>query len=73
MAFSSLIWLLPLLRDFSFSFPYLLTEISPDQSLEILADYAQQCMLGRKLLVHAVTYDCGSPAAIVSNCQYSLP
>uniref|UniRef100_A0A8C3L449 von Willebrand factor A domain containing 3A n=1 Tax=Chrysolophus pictus TaxID=9089 RepID=A0A8C3L449_CHRPC len=39
----------------------------PDQSLEILADYAQQCMLGRKLLVHAVTYDCGSPAATVKN------
>ncbi|XP_025011040.2 von Willebrand factor A domain-containing protein 3A isoform X1 [Gallus gallus] len=38
----------------------------PDQSLEILADYAQQCMLGRKLLVHAVTYDCGSPAAIAT-------
>ncbi|XP_021267643.1 von Willebrand factor A domain-containing protein 3A isoform X2 [Numida meleagris] len=38
----------------------------PDQSLEILADYVQQCMLGRKLLVHAVTYDCGSPAAIAT-------
>uniref|UniRef100_A0A803Y271 VWFA domain-containing protein n=1 Tax=Meleagris gallopavo TaxID=9103 RepID=A0A803Y271_MELGA len=38
----------------------------PDQSLEILADYAQQCMLGRRLLVHAVTYDCGSPAAIAT-------
>uniref|UniRef100_A0A8C2TV42 von Willebrand factor A domain containing 3A n=1 Tax=Coturnix japonica TaxID=93934 RepID=A0A8C2TV42_COTJA len=45
----------------------------PDQSSEILADYTQQCMLGRKLLVHAVAYDCGSPAAIVSNCPYSLP
>ncbi|XP_065589101.1 von Willebrand factor A domain-containing protein 3A [Cyrtonyx montezumae] len=38
----------------------------PDQSLEILADYAQQCVLGRKLLVHAVTYDCDSPAAITT-------
>uniref|UniRef100_A0A8C2TWX9 von Willebrand factor A domain containing 3A n=1 Tax=Coturnix japonica TaxID=93934 RepID=A0A8C2TWX9_COTJA len=39
----------------------------PDQSSEILADYTQQCMLGRKLLVHAVAYDCGSPAASVKN------
>ncbi|OXB81805.1 UNVERIFIED_CONTAM: hypothetical protein H355_015002 [Colinus virginianus] len=38
----------------------------PDQSWEILADYAQQCMLGRKVLVHAVTYDCDSPAAMTT-------
>ncbi|XP_010018082.1 PREDICTED: von Willebrand factor A domain-containing protein 3A [Nestor notabilis] len=36
----------------------------PDQSLEILSDYAQQCMLGRKLHIHAVTYDCSSPASL---------
>ncbi|KAM7091838.1 von Willebrand factor A domain-containing protein 3A [Ciconia maguari] len=36
----------------------------PDQSLEILSDYAQQCMLGRKLQIHAVTYDCSNPASL---------
>ncbi|KFP11726.1 von Willebrand factor A domain-containing protein 3A, partial [Egretta garzetta] len=37
----------------------------PDQSLEILSDYAQQCMLGRKLQTHAVTYDCSNVASLV--------
>ncbi|KFV02357.1 von Willebrand factor A domain-containing protein 3A, partial [Tauraco erythrolophus] len=37
----------------------------PDQSLEILSDYVQQCILGRKLQIHAVTYDCSSPASLV--------
>ncbi|KFQ99788.1 von Willebrand factor A domain-containing protein 3A, partial [Nipponia nippon] len=37
----------------------------PDQSLEVLSDYAQQCMLGRKLQTHAVTYDCSNPASLV--------
>ncbi|KAM6121549.1 von Willebrand factor A domain-containing protein 3A [Phoenicopterus ruber ruber] len=37
----------------------------PDQSLEILSDYAQQCMLGRKLQTHAITYDCSNPASLV--------
>ncbi|KFZ53138.1 von Willebrand factor A domain-containing protein 3A, partial [Antrostomus carolinensis] len=37
----------------------------PDQSLEILSDYAQQCMLGRKLQTHAVTYDCSNPTSLV--------
>ncbi|XP_019397716.1 PREDICTED: von Willebrand factor A domain-containing protein 3A isoform X2 [Crocodylus porosus] len=32
----------------------------PDQSSEILSDYIQQCTLGRKLLVHAVTYECSN-------------
>ncbi|XP_074775453.1 von Willebrand factor A domain-containing protein 3A [Athene noctua] len=36
----------------------------PDQSLEILSGYAQQCMLGRKLQIHAVTYDCSNPASL---------
>ncbi|XP_071616839.1 von Willebrand factor A domain-containing protein 3A isoform X2 [Heliangelus exortis] len=36
----------------------------PDQSLEILSDYAQQCMLGRKLQTHTVTYDSSNPAAL---------
>ncbi|KFQ29752.1 von Willebrand factor A domain-containing protein 3A, partial [Mesitornis unicolor] len=36
----------------------------PDQSLEILSDYAQQCMLGRKLQIHAVTYDCSNPTSL---------
>ncbi|XP_062444192.1 von Willebrand factor A domain-containing protein 3A [Rhea pennata] len=36
----------------------------PDQSLEILADYIQQGMLGRKLLIHAVTYDCSNSASL---------
>ncbi|XP_064318034.1 von Willebrand factor A domain-containing protein 3A, partial [Phalacrocorax carbo] len=36
----------------------------PDQSVEILSDYAQQCMLGRKLQTHAVTYDCSNPASL---------
>ncbi|XP_027665828.2 von Willebrand factor A domain-containing protein 3A [Falco rusticolus] len=36
----------------------------PDQPLEILSDYAQQCMLGRKLQTHAVTYDCSNPASL---------
>ncbi|KAM6078000.1 von Willebrand factor A domain-containing protein 3A isoform 2-T2 [Theristicus caerulescens] len=36
----------------------------PDQSLEILSDYAQQCMLGRKLQTHTVTYDCSHPASL---------
>ncbi|KAM9598735.1 von Willebrand factor A domain-containing protein 3A isoform 1-T1 [Morphnus guianensis] len=36
----------------------------PDQSLEILSDYAQQCMVGRKLQTHAVTYDCSDPASL---------
>ncbi|XP_035404869.2 von Willebrand factor A domain-containing protein 3A [Cygnus atratus] len=35
-----------------------------NQPLEILADYAQQCMLGRKLLAHVVIYDCSSPTAL---------
>ncbi|NWV91919.1 VWA3A protein, partial [Machaerirhynchus nigripectus] len=37
----------------------------PDQSFEILCDYAQQCMLGRKLQIHTVTYDCSNPASLV--------
>ncbi|KFW03073.1 von Willebrand factor A domain-containing protein 3A, partial [Fulmarus glacialis] len=37
----------------------------PDQSLEILSDYAQQCMLGRKLQTHVVTYDCSNPTSLV--------
>ncbi|KAM9012396.1 von Willebrand factor A domain-containing protein 3A isoform 2-T2 [Ara ararauna] len=36
----------------------------PDQSSEILSDYAQQCMLGRKLHLHAVAYDCSSPSSL---------
>ncbi|KFP63031.1 von Willebrand factor A domain-containing protein 3A, partial [Cariama cristata] len=36
----------------------------PDQSLEILSDYAQQLMLGRELQTHAVTYDCSNPASL---------
>ncbi|XP_009884775.1 PREDICTED: von Willebrand factor A domain-containing protein 3A [Charadrius vociferus] len=36
----------------------------PDQSLEILSDYAQQHILGRKLQTHAVTYDCNNPASL---------
>ncbi|XP_041893048.1 von Willebrand factor A domain-containing protein 3A isoform X1 [Corvus kubaryi] len=36
----------------------------PDQSFEILCDYAQQCMLGRKLQIHTVTYDCSNPASL---------
>uniref|UniRef100_A0A8C0BIT6 VWFA domain-containing protein n=1 Tax=Buteo japonicus TaxID=224669 RepID=A0A8C0BIT6_9AVES len=36
----------------------------PDQSLEILSDYAQQCMVGRKLQSHAVTYDCSNPGVL---------
>ncbi|XP_014813861.1 PREDICTED: von Willebrand factor A domain-containing protein 3A-like [Calidris pugnax] len=37
----------------------------PDQTFEILSDYAQQHMLGRKLQTHAVTYDCSNPASLV--------
>ncbi|KAK2533549.1 Vwa3a, partial [Columba guinea] len=40
----------------------------PDQSSEILSGYAQQCVLGRKLQIHAVTYDCSHPASLVSSC-----
>ncbi|XP_063027952.1 von Willebrand factor A domain-containing protein 3A isoform X3 [Melospiza melodia melodia] len=36
----------------------------PDQSFEILCDYAQQCTLGRKVQIHTVTYDCSSPASL---------
>ncbi|XP_063270109.1 von Willebrand factor A domain-containing protein 3A isoform X2 [Prinia subflava] len=36
----------------------------PDQSFEILCDYAQQCMLGRKVQIHTVTYDCSNPASL---------
>ncbi|XP_075292454.1 von Willebrand factor A domain-containing protein 3A [Opisthocomus hoazin] len=36
----------------------------PDQCLEILSDYAQQCMLGRKLQTHAVIYDCSNPVSL---------
>ncbi|XP_061848892.1 von Willebrand factor A domain-containing protein 3A isoform X2 [Colius striatus] len=36
----------------------------PDQSLEILSGYAQQCMLGRKLHTHVITYDCSNPASL---------
>ncbi|XP_019368393.1 PREDICTED: von Willebrand factor A domain-containing protein 3A isoform X2 [Gavialis gangeticus] len=41
----------------------------PDQSSEILSDYIQQCTLGRKLLIHAVTYECSNhvPPAILKN------
>ncbi|XP_015498633.1 von Willebrand factor A domain-containing protein 3A isoform X2 [Parus major] len=35
----------------------------PDQSFEILCDYAQQCTLGRKVQIHIVTYDC-NPASL---------
>ncbi|KAM6299191.1 von Willebrand factor A domain-containing protein 3A [Aegotheles albertisi] len=46
----------------------------PDQPLEILADYAQQCMLGRKLQTHAVMYDCSNPAslAVLKNLAESV-
>ncbi|NXS82228.1 VWA3A protein, partial [Erpornis zantholeuca] len=37
----------------------------PDQPYEILCDYAQQCVLGRKLHIHTVTYDCSNPASLV--------
>ncbi|XP_072791944.1 von Willebrand factor A domain-containing protein 3A isoform X5 [Taeniopygia guttata] len=36
----------------------------PDQSFEMLCDYAQQCTLGRKVQIHTVTYDCSNPASI---------
>ncbi|XP_071300191.1 von Willebrand factor A domain-containing protein 3A isoform X4 [Agelaius tricolor] len=36
----------------------------PDQSFEILCDYAQQCTLGRKVQIHTVTYDCSNPASL---------
>ncbi|XP_027512563.1 von Willebrand factor A domain-containing protein 3A isoform X1 [Corapipo altera] len=36
----------------------------PDQPFEILCDYAQQCLLGRKLQIHTVTYDCSNPASL---------
>lgn len=45
--------------------------ISPDQSFEILCDYAQQCTLGRKVQIHTVTYDCSNPASLVSNCVHT--
>lgn len=74
--FSPLSFLPCLLQDGHFSpfdychcyffFPYLY--ISPDQSSEILSGYAQQCVLGRKLQIHAVTYDCSHPASLVSSC-----
>ncbi|XP_074014565.1 von Willebrand factor A domain-containing protein 3A [Numenius arquata] len=46
----------------------------PDQTLEILSDYAQQHMLGRKLQTHAVTYDCSNPASlgVVKNLAEAL-
>uniref|UniRef100_A0A8C8RBE2 VWFA domain-containing protein n=1 Tax=Pelusios castaneus TaxID=367368 RepID=A0A8C8RBE2_9SAUR len=41
----------------------------PDQSSEILSDYIQQCTLGRKLLIHTVTYECSNhvPPAVLKN------
>ncbi|XP_030433758.1 von Willebrand factor A domain-containing protein 3A isoform X6 [Gopherus evgoodei] len=41
----------------------------PDQSSEILCDYIQQCTLGRKLLIHTITYECSShvPPAVLKN------
>lgn len=36
----------------------------PDQSFEVLCDYAQQCTLGRKVQIHTVTYDCSNPASL---------
>ncbi|XP_053936643.1 von Willebrand factor A domain-containing protein 3A [Cuculus canorus] len=36
----------------------------PDQTSEILCDYIQQRMLGRKLQAHAVSYDCSNPASL---------
>ncbi|XP_075755559.1 von Willebrand factor A domain-containing protein 3A isoform X2 [Pelodiscus sinensis] len=41
----------------------------PDQSLEILSDYIQQCTLGRKLLIHTITYECSNhvPPAVLKN------
>ncbi|XP_074866600.1 von Willebrand factor A domain-containing protein 3A [Carettochelys insculpta] len=41
----------------------------PDQSLEMLSDYIQQSTLGRKLLLHAISYECSNhvPAAVVKN------
>ncbi|XP_068063029.1 von Willebrand factor A domain-containing protein 3A isoform X1 [Anomalospiza imberbis] len=36
----------------------------PDQSFEMLCDYAQQCTLGRKVQIHTVTYDCSNPASL---------
>ncbi|XP_053220927.1 von Willebrand factor A domain-containing protein 3A isoform X1 [Podarcis raffonei] len=32
----------------------------PDQASEILSEYIQECTVGRKLLVHTVTYDCSN-------------
>ncbi|KFQ79650.1 von Willebrand factor A domain-containing protein 3A, partial [Phaethon lepturus] len=37
----------------------------PDQSLEILSDYAHQRLLGRELQTHTVIYDCSNPASLV--------
>ncbi|XP_010290116.1 PREDICTED: von Willebrand factor A domain-containing protein 3A [Phaethon lepturus] len=36
----------------------------PDQSLEILSDYAHQRLLGRELQTHTVIYDCSNPASL---------
>ncbi|XP_065268480.1 von Willebrand factor A domain-containing protein 3A [Emys orbicularis] len=41
----------------------------PDQSSEILSDYIQQCTVGRKLLIHTITYECSNhvPPAVLKN------
>ncbi|XP_054549899.1 von Willebrand factor A domain-containing protein 3A [Talpa occidentalis] len=41
----------------------------PDQPCEILSDYIQQCILGRGLLIHLITYKCDSqvPLAVLKN------
>uniref|UniRef100_A0A670KIP8 von Willebrand factor A domain containing 3A n=1 Tax=Podarcis muralis TaxID=64176 RepID=A0A670KIP8_PODMU len=47
-----------------------LTVICPntwqDQASEILSEYIQECTVGRKLLVHTVTYDCSNQVPTVS-------
>ncbi|XP_069501706.1 von Willebrand factor A domain-containing protein 3A [Ambystoma mexicanum] len=35
----------------------------PDQAPHVLSDYFEQCILGRKLQIHTVAYECASPGA----------
>ncbi|XP_054992066.1 von Willebrand factor A domain-containing protein 3A [Sorex araneus] len=46
----------------------------PDQSSEILSDYVQQLVLGRRVFIHVVTYKCDDqvPPAVLKNLAEGL-
>ncbi|XP_007951389.1 von Willebrand factor A domain-containing protein 3A [Orycteropus afer afer] len=46
----------------------------PNQSTEILSDYIQQAIMGRAVIIHAITYKCSShvPPAVLKNLAEAI-